>query len=91
MPLGPNVNGFEADPVYLAGYIEQVGTGTNDVIDRCLELGLRKPEFRQDEDFMVTLWRREGSGTVQSDPEVGKESARGWQGVWLGLQCPEDY
>ncbi len=46
------------------------GTGTNDVIDRCLELGLRKPEFRQDEDFMVTLWRREGSGTVQSDPEV---------------------
>ena len=67
------------------------GTGTNDVIDRCLELGLRKPVFRQDENFMVTLWRREGSGTVQSDPEVGKESARGWQGVWLGLQCPEDY
>ena len=46
------------------------GTGTNDVIDKCLALGLRKPEFRQDEDFMVTLWRREGSGTVQSDPEV---------------------
>ena len=40
------------------------------MIDRCVELGLRKPEFRQDEDFMVTLWRKEGSGTVQSDPEV---------------------
>ena len=37
-----------------------MGTGTNDVIDRCVELGLRKPEFRQDEDFMVTLWRKEG-------------------------------
>ena len=42
-----------ANPVYLAGYIEQVGTGTNDVIDRCVELGLRKPEFRQDEDVKV--------------------------------------
>ena len=45
---------------YLAGYIKQVGTSTHDVIDRCVELGLRKPEFRQDEDFMVTLWRKEG-------------------------------
>lgn len=44
-----------------------------------VELGLRKPEFRQDEDFMVTLWRKDGSGTVQSDPESlpnSKESAR---------------
>ena len=35
-------------------------------------MGLRKPEFRQDEDFMVTLWRKDGSGTVQSDPERSK-------------------
>ena len=51
-----------------------MGTGTNDVIDRCLELGLRKPEFRQDEDFMVTLWRREGvasgNGDVNGDDRV---------------------
>lgn len=52
-----------ANPVYLAGYIEQVGTGTNDVIDRCVELGLRKPEFRQDENFTVVMWRREVDGT----------------------------
>lgn len=41
--------------------------------------GQPAPEFRQDEDFMVTLWRKEGSGTVQSDPESmpnSKESAR---------------
>lgn len=54
------VNPLLANPVYLAGYIEQEGTGTNDVIDRCVELGLRKPEFRQDEDFTVVLWRKEG-------------------------------
>ena len=66
------VNPLLANPVYLAGYIEQVGTGTNDVIDRCVELGLRKPEFRQDEDFMVTLWRKEvvqaGASDVSSVP-----------------------
>ena len=86
------VNPLLANPVYLAGYIEQVGTGTNDVIDRCVELGLRKPEFRQDEDFMVTLWRKDGSGTVQSDPESlpnSKESARSWQGV--GKELGVDY
>ena len=53
------VNPLLANPVYMAGYIKQVGTGTNDVIDRCVELGLRKPEFRQDEDFTVVMWRRE--------------------------------
>ena len=57
------MNPLLANPVYLAGYIEQVGTGTNDVIDRCVELGLRKPEFHQDEDFMVVMWRREVDGT----------------------------
>jgi len=25
--------------------LKKVGTGTNDVIDRCVELGLRKPEL----------------------------------------------
>ncbi len=51
------VNPLLANPVYLAGYIEQVGTGTNDLIERCVAMGLRKPEFRQDDDFTVVLWR----------------------------------
>ena len=64
------VNPLLANPVYLAGYIEQVGTGTNDVIDRCLELGLRKPEFRQDEDFTVVMWRRGDLGEEASKEQV---------------------
>ena len=64
------VNPLLANPVYLAGYIEQVGTGTNDVIDRCLELGLRKPEFRQDEDFSVVIWRRAGKETGNENGPV---------------------
>ena len=70
------VNPLLANPVYLAGYIEQVGTGTNDVIDRCVELGLRKPEFRQDEDFTVVMWRKEVAGTVQGDPERSKSDPK---------------
>ncbi len=70
------VNPLLANPVYLAGYIEQVGTGTNDVIDRCVELGLRKPEFRQDENFTVVMWRREVVGTVQSDSDVVQKDTR---------------
>jgi len=61
------VNPLLANPVYLAGYIEQVGTGTNDVVDRCVELGLRKPEFRQDEDFTVVMWRGEVTGTENGE------------------------
>ena len=53
------VNPVLANPVYLTGYIEQMGTGTTDIIDHCLEYGLRKPEFHQDEDFRVVLWRPE--------------------------------
>ena len=46
-----------AHPVYLAGYIERLGTGTNDLIDACVSFGLKKPTFVQEEDFCITLWR----------------------------------
>lgn len=45
------------------GYIEQVGTGTNDVIKRCVSVGLQRPEFYQQEEFRVILWRRTGNET----------------------------
>jgi predicted HTH transcriptional regulator len=48
-----------ANPIYLAGYIERMGTGTGDIISKCLDLGLKQPEFIQDEDFKVVLWRSE--------------------------------
>ena len=64
------VNPLLANPVCLAGYIEQVGTGTNDVIDRCVELGLRKPEFRQDKDFTAVMWRKKMA-------ETGNEGVNG--------------
>ena len=51
------VNPTLANPVYLTGYIEQMGTGTTDIIERCEKHGLRTPEFIQDEDFTTIIWR----------------------------------
>ena len=51
------VNPVLANPVYLTGYIEQMGTDTTDIIEQCEIYGLRKPEFIQDDDFLTILWR----------------------------------
>lgn len=61
MPTNPLL----AHPVYLAGYIEQIGTGTTDVIDRCVAQGLARPMFVQDDDFLLTLYRRTPQDTTQ--------------------------
>ena len=60
------VNPVLANPVYLTGYIEQMGTGTTDIIERCEKAGLRTPEFYQDEDFRTILWRPESAD--EQDP-----------------------
>lgn len=53
--------------------IEKVGTGTEDIINKCLEYGLKSPEFHQEEDFKVVIWRTiEGQDVpkaIQSDPK----------------------
>ena len=75
MPANPLL----ADPMYWNGYIEKVGTGTEDIINKCREYGLRTPEFYQEEDIRVVIWRAEEdlddpkvvqgrSKAIQSDP-----------------------
>ena len=53
-----------ADPMYWNGYIEKVGTGTEDIINKCREYGLKTPEFYQEEDFRVVIWRADNEGSV---------------------------
>ncbi|HZL09514.1 MAG TPA: DUF4062 domain-containing protein [Prolixibacteraceae bacterium] len=50
-------NPLLAEPMYLAGYIERMGTGTGDIIRLCNEAGLQEPEFIQEEDFKTIIWR----------------------------------
>jgi len=49
-------NPILAHAVYMAGYIEQIGTGTTDVIDLCKQAGL-KVEFSQDGNFTTIIYR----------------------------------
>ncbi len=48
-----------AHPLFLAGYIEHLGTGTTDMITACEGYGLRAPEFRQAEDFRTIIYRKQ--------------------------------
>ncbi|MBI5109087.1 MAG: DUF4062 domain-containing protein [Rhodocyclales bacterium] len=64
-------NPLLAEPMYLAGYIERMGTGTRDMIQRCREAGLPEPEFSIGDGFVTTV-RRVGSG-IHSAPEVTPE------------------
>jgi predicted HTH transcriptional regulator len=48
-----------AHPLFMAGYIEHLGTGTTDMIADCEALGLRTPEFIQADDFRTIIYRQE--------------------------------
>lgn len=62
-------NPLLADPMYWNGYIEKVGTGTEDIISKCKDYGLKTPEFHQEEDFRVVIWR---TNENESDPKRSK-------------------
>ena len=66
MPTNPLL----ANPVYLAGYIEQIGTGTTDLIDRCVAYGLPRPTFKLEDDFLLTIYRLTPQDTPQDTPQV---------------------
>ncbi len=59
------VNPLLAQAMYLRGYIERVGSGTGDIIERCREKGLPPPIWENEDDgFTVTL-RRITSGSSE--------------------------
>ena len=50
-------NPLLARAMYLVKYIEQMGTGTLDMIERCVSAGLRAPEFEASGEFVARIWR----------------------------------
>lgn len=50
-------NPLLAEPMYLKGYIERMGTGTGDIIRVALQSNLKQPIFEQNDDFKTTLFR----------------------------------
>jgi predicted HTH transcriptional regulator len=50
-------NPLLAEPLYLTKYIEQLGTGTRDMIASCRKAGLPEPEFGMTDGFVLTVRR----------------------------------
>ena len=73
-------NPLLAEPMYYKGYIEKAGTGTEDIVEKCLAYGLPKPQYQQDEDFRVVIYRPESKET-SSGTQLGTQS-----GTQLGTQ-----
>ena len=65
LPANPLI----ADPLFWTGYVDKVGTGTEDIVNLCKAEGLKTPEYHQEEDFRVVIWRSD-PGAIQSDPGV---------------------
>ncbi len=50
-------NPLLAEPMYLKGYIERLGTGTLDILNISKENNLREPEFEQNDSFKAIVYR----------------------------------
>ena len=52
------------------GYIEKTGTGTGDIVKQCLQYGLKKPLFKDDDnDFKTIIWRKETQEISRNESE----------------------
>ena len=58
------------EPLYLAKYIERMGTGTGDMIRRCRDVGLPGPQFALTDGFVTVIRRRTGQVTGQVAGQV---------------------
>ena len=68
-------NELIAGPMYLKGYIERLGTGTEDVAKLCAKSGLPAPGFTEGVDFRAVLKRSKiGNGRGGTATEVTTEA-----------------
>ena len=68
-PSVPN-NRLLARSLYLTQYIEEMGTGTLDMIRRCSDADLREPEFTDSSGFKTTIWRATPPEQIKVQPEL---------------------
>ena len=71
-------NPLLAESLYLAEYIERMGTGTLDMIRQCADAGLPEPEFAIADGFVATIRRvalsGRAAGRLKPRPESRPES-----------------
>ena len=64
-------NRLLAEPLYLTKYIERMGTGTGDMIERLRKVGLPEPEFKLMDGFVTTLRRKPEQAFASVGGQVG--------------------
>ncbi len=62
-------NRLLARSLYLNQYIEEMGTGTLDMIRRCRDAGLPEPEFTDSGGFKTTIWRATPTKKIKVQPD----------------------
>lgn len=70
------VNRLVATALYLVEYIEKMGTGTLDMIERCVAAGLSEPEFSVADGFVTKIWRKEKRADREFDNGTAKGGVR---------------
>ena len=63
-------NRLLARSLYLTQYIEEMGTGTLDIIRRCRDANLPEPEFTDSGGFKTTIWRAKPPEQIKAQPEL---------------------
>ncbi|HOO50076.1 MAG TPA: ATP-binding protein [Alphaproteobacteria bacterium] len=95
-------NPLIAEPLYLTKYIERMGTGIRDMVDRCRDAGLTEPSFKLTDGFVATIYRKPGvaletvskaSGIItqaESADQVGTKSGLSRDQVEILRKCLKD-
>ena len=71
-------NPLLAESLYLTEYIERMGTGTLDMIRRCVQAGLPEPEFAVTDGFVTTIRR---AAVLRQVPGQAAERVTGQVGM----------
>ena len=69
-------NPLLAEALYLTKYIERMGTGTGDMIERCRSAGLPEPAWALTDGFVTTLKRRPGRAYEAVGGEPGARAGQ---------------
>jgi len=77
-------NPLLAESLYLTEYIERMGTGTLDMIRRCVEADLPEPEFAVSDGFVTTIRRVVVPGRVSGQSMGAAIAATGGGAVGYG-------
>jgi len=81
-------NPLLAESLYLAKYIERMGTGTRDMIQDCRNAGLAEPDFSLTDGFVTTVHRKPGRAfeAVGGKREIESSAESGIQEDQVGTK-----